>query len=52
MNTEKQTGKQQGVQEAQQDRRQDDVAKTRQGQTDEPVRESESRRPPTKDNAD
>ncbi len=50
MNTENQPGKQQGVKEAQQDRKQDEVAKTRQGQTDEQIRESESRRPPTKDN--
>jgi hypothetical protein len=50
MTTEKQPGKQQGIQESQQDHKQDDVAKTRQGQTDEQIRESESRRPPTKDN--
>ncbi len=52
MNTEKQTGKQQGVEEVQQDRKQDEVAKTRHGQTDEQVRQSEGRRPPTKDNPD
>ncbi|MGY8565439.1 hypothetical protein [Stenotrophomonas rhizophila] len=49
MNNDKQPGKQQGVNEAQQDRRQDEVAKTRPGQTDEKVRQDESRRPPIKD---
>jgi len=52
MNTEKQTEKKQGVDEVQQDRKQDEVAKTRPGQNDEKVRQSESRRPPTKDNPD
>lgn len=52
MNTEKQPGKQQGVDEAKQDRKQEDAAKARPGQKDESVRQSESRRPPIKDNPD
>jgi len=52
MTNEKQPGKQQGVDEAKQDRKQEDAAKARPGQTDESVRQSESRRPPIKDNPD
>lgn len=52
MNNDKQNDKQPGVDEVQQDRRQDEAAKARPGQTDEKVRQSESRRPPLKDNPD
>jgi hypothetical protein len=50
MNNDKQTGKQQGVEEVQQDRKQEEVAKQRPGQTDEKIRDAESRRPERKDN--
>ena len=51
MNDKKQPDKQPGVEESQQDRKQDEVAKTRPGQTDQKIHDAETRRPPRKDNA-
>lgn len=45
----KPAGKREGVQESQQDRKQDETAKQRPGQTDQQIRDANSRRPLRKD---
>lgn len=49
MNNDKQSRPQQGVEEIPQDRKQEEAARQRPGQTDEKIRDAESRRPKRKD---